>query len=501
MANRAFQRALASLVHPLTAGAVVVLLANDFILRRLWPSWLTGKLGDLAWLVFAPLALAAILAWLIPTRWRQQERITGLLAFALTGLTFALVKTVPALHTAGVRAYEALFGAPSMLLVDPTDLLALPGLLAGWAVWQTRDTAPSPLPRLGLTVLTLAALATVANSSAPNYGIECVVLQPDDTLLTRTSWGDFGTYQSRDGGLTWEEAPPGRQADGSSCQRHREAWELRPPDSAGVVYRLGPGTGIDRSVDGGQTWAREVNLQGSEARSAYQALTGEGNVIASAGPLDAVVDPATGNVVVAMGHDGVLTRTPDGTWHWVAVGPYELELVDSPGETLHLLRGELILALGLAALVLSTLALLVDEVHWLGLPLPLAAWAIWVVSLLMEPALSLTPSNYFALFIFAGMGVVILLAVVSLAVTGVRAYRSGGGWQRAAVAALLAGLLFVLPYVLWSLGGIPRYTTATLFALALSASALVGGAVWVRQSLPAEVREQRILRLRGWGRT
>src|SRR5690606_27283278 len=168
MANRAFQRALASLVHPLTAGAVVVLLANDFILRRLWPSWLTGKLGDLAWLVFAPLALAAILAWLIPARWRQQERITGLLAFALTGLTFALVKTVPALHAAGVRAYEALFGAPSMLLVDPTDLLALPGLLAGWAVWQTRDTAPSPLPRLGLTLLTLAALATVANSSAPN---------------------------------------------------------------------------------------------------------------------------------------------------------------------------------------------------------------------------------------------------------------------------------------------------------------------------------------------
>lgn len=499
MANRAFHRALASLVHPLTVGAVLLLFVNDFILRRLSPSWLTGKLGDVAWLVFAPLALAAVLAWAVPARWQRQERIVGVLAFGLTGLTFALVKTIPVLHGAAVGIFEAVFQAPSQLLVDPTDLLTLPGLLVGWAVWHTRDTESHPLPRLGLTLLTLAALATVANSPAPNYGVECVVMQPDGTLLTRASWADFGTYQSRDGGLTWEEASPGRQADGASCQRHREAWELNPPDTSGVAYRLIPGTGIDYSADGGETWTREVDLRGSEARSAYHALTGQGNVVANAGPLDAVVDPATGNIVAAMGHDGVLTRTPDGTWHWVAVGPYEREPIDSVGETLHLLRGELILSVGLVLLVLSTLALLVDEVHWLGLPLPLAALAIWVVSVLMEPALSLTPSNYFALFIFIGMGVVALLALLSLAVTGVQAYRRGGGWQRAAITAVLAGLLFLLPYVLWSLGGIPRYATATLFALVLTATVLVGGAVWVRQGLPEEVRQQRPIRLRGWG--
>ena len=43
-----------ALTHPATVAAVVVLLLNDALFKSLWPdSWVTGKLSDLAWVVFA----------------------------------------------------------------------------------------------------------------------------------------------------------------------------------------------------------------------------------------------------------------------------------------------------------------------------------------------------------------------------------------------------------------------------------------------------------------
>jgi len=41
--NKAFWRAVHSLSHPVTMGAVVVLLLNDHLLRHTWPSWWTWQ--------------------------------------------------------------------------------------------------------------------------------------------------------------------------------------------------------------------------------------------------------------------------------------------------------------------------------------------------------------------------------------------------------------------------------------------------------------------------
>jgi len=75
--NRAFQRAMHSLAHPISLGAIVLLLFNDHWLRWNHPSWLTGKLGDFAWLAFAPFIAALLLAWVIPARWKRQETYVG----------------------------------------------------------------------------------------------------------------------------------------------------------------------------------------------------------------------------------------------------------------------------------------------------------------------------------------------------------------------------------------------------------------------------------------
>jgi hypothetical protein len=104
--NAAFYRALQLLIHPVSVTAILVVLINDHVLRRLWPSWMTGKIGDLAWLVFAPFVLAALLAWVTPRAVAAHPNRLGGLAIALVGVHFALAKTVPFFHMLTVRAIE-----------------------------------------------------------------------------------------------------------------------------------------------------------------------------------------------------------------------------------------------------------------------------------------------------------------------------------------------------------------------------------------------------------
>lgn len=110
MNNRAFHHALRSLSHPLTLVAVLALLINDHLLQAMWPSWWTGKLSDVTWMVFAPLVAALFLVWIVPPRLHRQEDIVLTLAMLLTGLPFAAMKTIPQVHAAAL-ALVGLIGA------------------------------------------------------------------------------------------------------------------------------------------------------------------------------------------------------------------------------------------------------------------------------------------------------------------------------------------------------------------------------------------------------
>ncbi len=101
--DRANRAALWSLGHPATLAAVALLLLNGHLLRRAWPSWLTGKLGDFAWLFFAPLALVAVLTLVLPRRLAGRERLAGLLAFPLGGGRLRAGQGVASVPRAGSR--------------------------------------------------------------------------------------------------------------------------------------------------------------------------------------------------------------------------------------------------------------------------------------------------------------------------------------------------------------------------------------------------------------
>ena len=49
-----------ALLHPLRVGAVAVLVVNDHLLKAAYPGLITGKLSDVAGLVFFPLLLVGL---------------------------------------------------------------------------------------------------------------------------------------------------------------------------------------------------------------------------------------------------------------------------------------------------------------------------------------------------------------------------------------------------------------------------------------------------------
>jgi hypothetical protein len=324
--NNAFQHALNGAAHPVALTAVSLLLVNALVLQPHWPSWFTGKIGDAAWLVLAPLLVAAVLAGLIPARWRGQTQCVGWLAAILCGGALVLVKTVPAANAGAAGLFRAGLGFPLKLALDPTDGLMLPALgIFGW-VW-TRPPAKRGRPVApGLAALGLAALALMADAAAPqNLGITC--LRETDTMLLafrqRVFNGEFGgdrnevtVYGSQDGGLTWQtvkseyydaQKPPTPAPDKSNapllefanCAPHTGDWQLSDPVQAEVLYAFLSGRGIYRSDDAGQTLRKEADLPDAV--------------------LDAHFLAATGDLVVAAGRGGILRRTSDG--HWQSVNP------------------------------------------------------------------------------------------------------------------------------------------------------------------------------------
>jgi hypothetical protein len=306
MQTRLVRHALACLAHPLALGAALALLSNALVFQQRWPGWWTGKLGDLAWLVIAPLIAALPLA-LVARRTRLDQRAIGRAALALTGIGFVLVKTYAPANAAVAATYALVVGWPAKLALDPSDLLALPGLAGAWWIWRHADRPPQRALQQTAGLL-LAVAALVADSPAPqDFGIICLVRQPDGIAAVSqvVQKGYFSeevrerVFVSADEGQTWREAAAPTSNTPAPCQRpnHESNWTLAQSGALSSLLFMS-NQGIYRSVDGGKSYQQEF---------------------ASTSPLYDALDLGNGALIVAAGPGGVLLRSADGEWRSVAV--------------------------------------------------------------------------------------------------------------------------------------------------------------------------------------
>lgn len=154
----------APVVHPVAIAAIGLLVLNDHVLKHAFPGFVTGKLSDVAGMVFFPLLLVSLA--------RASDRRALLAACVATAVVFTLVKTLPLANDLyrvtwgamqwplrAARAWLAERPTPGIarvvLLRDPSDVVAVPFVLVAWKIggahWQTFGKASSlahrrPLP-------------------------------------------------------------------------------------------------------------------------------------------------------------------------------------------------------------------------------------------------------------------------------------------------------------------------------------------------------------------
>jgi hypothetical protein len=142
------------LVHPVPIAAIALLVLNDHWAKYAFPGFVTGKLSDVAGMVFFPLLLQALVE-LVDRREPFRPRRSVLVGSAIaTGLVFGatnLSATAAEAYRVGLgvlqwpfRAVLALLSGGAVpdvarvhLTQDPTDVLTVPFVLVAVAVgWR-----------------------------------------------------------------------------------------------------------------------------------------------------------------------------------------------------------------------------------------------------------------------------------------------------------------------------------------------------------------------------
>ena len=469
--NRAFSRSLNFLSKPFSWVALLLLLVNDSILKNFWPSPVTGKISDLAWLFLAPVVVTAGIAWAAPKWLRMHERLLAGIGFGTTAVIFALFKTVPFVREMVLEVWRAGLGFPAAAVLDPTDLAALLSLVGAAWLWLRQCPHAAAIPRRAVLVIPLLALLTLADAAAPDYGIACLDRQ-EGQIVARSSNHE---YASQDGGLTWTEGGFGMDFCDISAAPAQELI-LEP---AGLHFRFQPGQNIESSSDGSHWTVAYPLVPLTEADRAYYQKVQSGNPVMSEPPLGGIVDTQHGNVIFAMGFEGVLVRQSSGEWTWAAVGNYHRVEAASPFAFIEtVLSGELILAAALVFLILSFGAF-IRRRHLIWSLLIWTGWLGWVLLLLvLPPALS---SLYLSSVSIMGTLVIAALAFLMSVFGSIRLLRvSPVSFWRLLGIALAGGVIFLLMFVLWAFNLLSQYYVTSSLALIGGVTAGIAGMALVR---------------------
>ena len=183
------------------------------------------------------------------------------------------------------------------------------------------------LPYSLAVVAISASLASTPPGRDP--GLTDVGLLEDGRLTAGSS--ENIRWTSSDGGFTWEKADQERelpvQWGGKVAEIPDGTYEI----SDGKIF-LTSGQSKHEVYDGSFfRYSTNRGIQEIATRNLEERHLSDGPVVLAH-------HPSTGNVVAAMGIQGVLVGTPDGRWHPVAVGPYRPTDFSLVGQMFYLVR-------------------------------------------------------------------------------------------------------------------------------------------------------------------
>ena len=339
-----------------------MLLINDVALKWLWPeAWVTGKLSDLAWVVFASPLLAFALSFLAREH-PLARRAAFVVAYLGLPLLYAAFNTFEPLHDWILRALSLASGRPSASPLDATDTIVIPfGLAIALWVWN-RPPAGADSLRMRLVLLTaaVAAIATVATSPPDHtWGITRVGIALEGPGLLAAGSGHhsiddyYGYSLSDDGGMSWD-VPWNNNLE--------ITWGKNTIDTPRGFYSI-VGANIYRNVSGergGMVYDTELDNQSNLWVQEVATRDLYGLRAITKAPYSITYDPESGNVVAVVGLMGVVVGSPDGKWTPVAVGGYS-PLDFSLRTKLRLIIAEHWSSILVIALSFSVCALIVSE--------------------------------------------------------------------------------------------------------------------------------------------
>ncbi|HET6705697.1 hypothetical protein [Amycolatopsis sp.] len=469
--------------HPLTVGATAVLLLNDHVLKQAWPGFVTGKLSDVAGLVVAPPVLGLLLGLVLPAR------AGAAAAVLVTGAGFAVVKLTAAGAGVASAAWSVVNG-PSVILADPTDLIALPALGVSWWAWRRVTAAPPLAFRLRVVVALPFTVLAITATSAPSETLPSVdsVRSEGTQVVIEADGALYGSVSGVDGWRYLSVAP--------SAPQPRKQVEACAPEAAAHCYRVhgadvvdsedtrgGRLLGVDETTDGGRTWHTtwEVPAVRWEFVQRQHPFPGSITRVSKLASTELAVRAVAGGhqVIVANGVEGLAVRGPDGAWRRtpVVVAETGLALRPAPFTAFGRAIGRDVSMAGLLAL----LALLIGTAaaagrvrarHGRGLTaaVPLAAYLV----------LALSATGMVAVFgsdagETTGLWLVTALCLFGVGTVLVLAPRRPLRRSRMLVvvaAAVVAGLAYTGPALAWTLGYPQEHAATAGLGLILAAACL-----------------------------
>lgn len=340
-------RTLSALTHPLTILAVGILLLNDLVFKSLWSSWwITGKLSDFAWVVFAPPLLTFLLVTIASPlmsgneskRNRRRafvERIAFVSGYAMLPLLYVAFNTFEPVHDSIVKIISLATPGFSTSPIDPTDSLVIPmGLGIGlWIRSRTPATAHSLRNRFTLLIACVAILASIASIESPiPLGITHVDGKEDGSVIAESWQASINSlhdasYVSNDGGLTWDKdeslVPLSDSVRGDvivstprgiyTIQRH---FVIRVEGDKGVVV-YSPDPYWEETHSRGWLVKGIGDLRGRRIDAGGKCYYHD-----CIRPSSLTYDHTSGNLIVAMGLEGVVVIDPEENWRRIGVEHY-----------------------------------------------------------------------------------------------------------------------------------------------------------------------------------